>query len=176
MVTFRGVASTRRLLAAVLSVALVIGVMSTGAIASATPAVRAPAPAVSPAPPQPRAATHDAMGQQVATLIYPSVNETGVGAAQPFTWSPVPGAQAYAVAVGIPDFGFDIGVSGILPSTRTSYRFPTFPSDRPLFATLLTEIGGVWGYDEVPFTSATGATFVQPMPADFNVDTTRMVP
>lgn len=108
-----------------------------------------------------------------ATLIRPLDGENYVETTKPFAWAPVPGAQAYALAVGTTLYGGDLMSSGVLPPDQTSLNPPDLPSGPTLQATLLTEIGGTWSsYQAVTFTAAPGkSTFYYPMNGQQNIST-----
>jgi YVTN family beta-propeller protein len=110
-----------------------------------------------------------------ATLIRPLNGENYVETTKPFVWAPVPGAQAYALAVGTTLYGGDLMSSGVLPPDQTSFSPPDLPSGPMLHATLLTKIGGAWSsYQAVTFTAAPGkSTFYYPMNGDQNISTFR---
>jgi hypothetical protein len=105
-----------------------------------------------------------------ATFTYPYDGEAGVDATTAFSWSPIATAQGYAMAVGTTPFGTDLAQSAVLPATQTSYRVKALPTGRTLYATVLTELSGVWGYHNVTFTAAPGDAFTYPTDGQVNVD------
>jgi hypothetical protein len=107
-----------------------------------------------------------------ATMSHPFIVQTGVDATQPFTWSPIASAQAYALEVGTTRYGSDVFVSGLLAPSQTSVPVPALPSSRTLYVTILTKLGGVWGYDAT-FTSAAGGILSYPLNGNTNIDPTK---
>lgn len=105
-----------------------------------------------------------------ATFTYPTAGQANVDATNPFTWTAVPAAQGYAVAVGTTRFGTDVAQSGVLPATQTAFVIPALPTGKKLYATLLTEHGGAWGFSAVAFTPAPGDAFTHPADGQTNVD------
>jgi sugar lactone lactonase YvrE len=83
-----------------------------------------------------------ALGQAVFT--YPLNGQTAVDATRPFTWSTVPHAEGYILAIGTTVFGTDILDSPAMPPTQSSLKVPTLVSGRTLYATLLTKVNGVF--------------------------------
>jgi hypothetical protein len=108
-----------------------------------------------------------------ATFTYPTAGQANVDATNPFTWTVVPGAQGYAVAVGTTAFGTDVAQSGVLPATQTAFVIPAMPTGKKLFATLLTEQGGTWGFSAVTFTPVAGDAFTHPTDGQTNVDVSK---
>ena len=89
-----------------------------------------------------------------ATFTNPIDGQQNVSTANQFTWSTVPGAQAYYMAVGTTAVGYDLVNSGVLPASQSSFKVPTLPRGKALFATLLTEVNGTWArYQAVVFTA-----------------------
>ena len=111
---------------------------------------------------------------RVATLLYPANGATGIDLTQPFTWTSVPGAQAYYLYVGTSAGGKDLVNTGEIQ--QTSYRVPqTVPGGTTVYARLWTKVGGTWGYIDSTFSApiatpivarlsypASGATIVDP--------------
>ena len=58
-----------------------------------------------------------------ASMIYPTANATNVSAAQPFTWTPVTGADAYILHIGTAPNTWDVLAAGLL--TQPSYLVTT---------------------------------------------------
>ncbi|MDQ1400278.1 MAG: non-specific serine/threonine protein kinase, partial [Acidimicrobiaceae bacterium] len=83
-----------------------------------------------------------ALGQAVFT--YPVNGQTAVDATRPITWSTVPHAEGYILAIGTTVYGTDILDSPTMPPTQSSLKVPTLVSGRTLYATLLTKVNGVF--------------------------------
>ncbi|MDQ1393000.1 MAG: hypothetical protein QOF30_1977, partial [Acidimicrobiaceae bacterium] len=117
-------------------------------------------------------------GQGVAdrgVLTYPLNGQSGVDTTRAFTWATAPAGQGYILVIGTTQHGTDLLNSGILSATQASIHVPALPSDRTLYATLLTETNGAWTlYQDITFTAATAsATFTNPLNGQSGVDTTR---
>jgi hypothetical protein len=108
-----------------------------------------------------------------ATFSYPHDNQAGVDAASAFTWSPIASAQGYALAVGTTPFGTDIAQSAVLPPTQTSYQLAALPVGRTIYATVLTQLDGVWGYHTVTFNAAPGDALTYPIDGQATVSTSK---
>ena len=100
-----------------------------------------------------------------ATLTFPLNGQTSVDPTRAFTWSTIPQAQGYDLAVGTSQYGSNVVNSGVLPSTQSSYAGPTLPTGETLYATLLTETNGAWTrFQAVTFTAGPAmATFTTPL-------------
>jgi hypothetical protein len=110
-----------------------------------------------------------------ASLTYPSANDTNIDTTKAFTWSTVPAAQGYYLAVGTTGNGADLVNSGVLPATTSTYPMPDLPAGKPLYATLMTETNGTWTlFQAITFTAAAGhATLTNPLAGQTNLDTTK---
>ncbi|HEX3541019.1 MAG TPA: PKD domain-containing protein [Acidimicrobiales bacterium] len=110
-----------------------------------------------------------------ATFINPTPGQANIDLTAPFTWTAAAGAQAYILLVGTTSQGSDLLNSGLLPASQTSFSPPALPSGRTLYATLLTEVGGVWNFQAITFTAAPlRASFTYPLNGATNVDTTHL--
>jgi hypothetical protein len=94
---------------------------------------------------------------RVASLLYPANGTTGVDLTQSFTWTSVPGVQAYYLYVGTNAGGKDLVNTGEIQ--QTSYRvLQTLPGGTTVYARLWTKVGGAWGYVDSTFSAASTAT------------------
>ena len=99
----------------------------------------------------------------VASMIYPTVNQSGVQLTRAFEWTPVPGADAYILHIGTAANTWDVLAAGLL--TTTTYNVTqVLPSDRPLHVRVGARVGGAWRYaDSIQFTaSPVTATLLYP--------------
>jgi hypothetical protein len=89
-----------------------------------------------------------------ATLIYPTVNATGVVTSRAFEWTPVPDADAYILHIGTAPNTWDVLAAGLL--TNSSYLVTkTLPAGPTLYVRVGSRVGGVWRWStNVPFTAA----------------------
>ncbi len=108
-----------------------------------------------------------------AIFLFPLDHTLELNTTQPFTWLPYAGAQAYLLLVGTSIYGFDLVSSGALPPTQSSYMVPDLPADRPLWATLSTEVNSTWTrYQTVTFQASPGhATFTNPLDGQQHANT-----
>jgi serine protease len=108
-----------------------------------------------------------------ATFTSPQDGQTGVDPTKPFTWSTIPKAQGYLLAVGTTRYGTDLALSGVLPATQSSFATPVLPANRTLYASLLTEVNGAWSRQQsIAFTTGSvGATFTAPLNGQTGVAT-----
>jgi hypothetical protein len=83
-------------------------------------------------------------------LLYPTANATDIVATQPFSWTAVPGAEGYVLHVGTSPGAWDIVSAG---TAGTAYLVTRpLPTDRVLYAQVVTRLAGVWRYAvPVPF-------------------------
>jgi hypothetical protein len=88
------------------------------------------------------------------TLIYPTVNATGVVTTRAFEWTPVPEADAYILHIGTAPNTWNVLAAGLL--TNSSYLVTTtLPGGQTLYARVGARVGGVWRWStNVPFTAA----------------------
>ena len=93
--------------------------------------------------------------RMTATLLYPTVNQTGVVTTHAFEWTPVPGADAYILHIGTAPNTWNVLAAGLL--TSSSYLVTTtLPAGPTLYARVGARVGGVWRWStNVPFTAAT---------------------
>jgi uncharacterized repeat protein (TIGR03803 family) len=104
-----------------------------------------------------------------ATFIYPANNATNVDPTQPFTWTSVPGVQAYYLYVGTSVGAKDLVSTGEIQ--QTSYRVPlTLATGATVYARLWTKVGGAWRYVDAAFTAPPIARFIYPDLATTTVD------
>ena len=91
--------------------------------------------------------------RMAATLIYPTVNATGVVTTRAFEWTPVPGANAYILHIGTAPNTWNVLAAGLL--TNSSYLVTTtLPAGPTLYARVGARVGGVWRWStNVPFTA-----------------------
>ena len=89
-----------------------------------------------------------------ATLLYPTVNATGIVTTRAFEWTPVPGADAYILHIGTAPNTWNVLAAGLL--TSPSYLVTTtLPAGPTLYARVGARVGGVWRWStNVPFTAA----------------------
>lgn len=109
-----------------------------------------------------------------AKLTYPNPRffDPNVDVTQPFTWTPVSGAQAYALWIGTSPGASDVLSSGQLPSP--SYLTGALPVGGQLWARVWTLSKGAWTYlSDVPFTAA--ADITAPAQQALNVDPTQPI-
>ena len=109
-----------------------------------------------------------------ATMTYPTANATNVSAAQPFTWTPVTGADAYILHIGTAPDTWNVVAAGLLnqPSYVVTAALPT---DVTLYVRVGSRVGGIWRYStSIPFTAARmAATLIYPTVNATGVVTTR---
>lgn len=104
-----------------------------------------------------------------AALTYPANGQTNVDPSVPFKWQALPGAQAYLLTVGSTVGNWDLGWSGILPPSQTSFSVPGLPSGS-LSAVLYTETNGAWYSSAIGFSAIpTEAGFIFPASGQDNV-------
>jgi len=58
---------------------------------------------------------HPSVAVSQGSMTYPTEGQTGVDTTHAFTWSTVPGAQGYILAVGTTKYGTNLVNSGVLP-------------------------------------------------------------
>jgi hypothetical protein len=111
-----------------------------------------------------------AVGQ--GRFTYPVNGQLGVDTTKAFTWSTIPAAQGYVVIVGTTLYGTDLGSSGVLSPSVSSFNMADLPSGPVVYATLFTEVNGNWNrYQAIGFVSAPGhASFTYPLNGQQNVD------
>ena len=98
-----------------------------------------------------------------ATMIYPTANATNVSPAQPFTWTPVTGADAYILHIGTAPDTWNVLAAGLL--TQPSYLVTTtLPTGVTLHVRVGSRVGGIWRYSaSIPFTAVSlTATMIYP--------------
>ena len=99
-----------------------------------------------------------------ANFTYPLDGQTQVDTSRPFSWTLVPAATYYYLAVGTTVGGYDLVASGLLPPSQSTYVAPALPRGRTLYGEVLTYINGGWLGQNITFTAAaTHATFTYPV-------------
>jgi alpha-tubulin suppressor-like RCC1 family protein len=109
-----------------------------------------------------------------ASMIYPTANATNVSTTQPFTWTPVPNADAYILHIGTAPNTWNVLAAGLL--TQPSYLVTTvLPVDQTLHVRVGSRVGGVWRYgNSIPFmVLRTTATMLYPTANATGVSTTQ---
>jgi hypothetical protein len=109
----------------------------------------------------------------VASLTAPANGANNVALAPTFTWSAVPGAQAYELYVGSSSGAADLVDSHqIKPGTGTALSFlsPSLPGGQVLYARLWTEWNGVWQFLDSQFQTAALASLTAPPNGSLNVN------
>ena len=82
---------------------------------------------------------------QIAVLTSPANGATNVASSCTFQWTGVAAAQAYYLWVGTSPGAEDVlHTSGGLPASSTSYTVKSLPCGQTLYATIWTELAGVW--------------------------------
>jgi hypothetical protein len=85
----------------------------------------------------------------------PGQNSPNQDVTRPFSWTPLAGASGYAVWIGTTPGARDIGESGQLPSSQSTYLPRVLPAGGQLWARLWTLANGTWIHSaDVPFTPA----------------------
>jgi serine protease len=90
-------------------------------------------------------------GPARANLTHPVNGQTGVANPGTFTWTAGSRAQNYYLVVGTTPNGTDLVNSGVLAPTQSSFEVPALPRGHILYATMLTEVNGVWVFQAVSF-------------------------
>ncbi len=90
-------------------------------------------------------------GPAKAILTNPVNGQLGVGTPTTFTWTTVAGAQNYILVVGTTIYGSNQLNSGLLAPTQSSLSVPALAHGQLLYATLLTEVNGVWAFQLIGF-------------------------
>jgi hypothetical protein len=110
----------------------------------------------------------------VASMIYPTANQTGVLLSRDFERTPVPNADAYILHIGTAPNTWNVLAAGLLtaPTFRVSQ---VLPSDQPLYVRVGSRVAGVWRYSgSINFTAAPAIpTMVYPVANATGVVTTR---
>ena len=113
--------------------------------------------AITPGTPTPVAPT-------IANFTYPVNGQTAVNTENAFEWSPVPAAQAYRFTAGTAPGAMDLSDSGVLAPAAYFYLEPVMPPGPALYATIYTQLDGVWRSQSVTFTVAPSqASFTAPL-------------
>jgi hypothetical protein len=97
---------------------------------------------------------------RAARLTAPQDGQTGVSAAQTFTWEAMPDAQGYRLQIGTTPGGNDVLESG--ETARTWWTVEALPAGRTLYARLQTRLGSRWVTSDSQFVSADKALLVYP--------------
>ncbi|MGI8802705.1 MAG: hypothetical protein ACR2KV_11120, partial [Solirubrobacteraceae bacterium] len=88
---------------------------------------------------------------QGATFTNPLNGQTHVDPTQPLTWSPVAGAQSYALWMGSTPGSYDLG-SAQTDGSTTSHVMAGLPSGRTIYARVWTMHDGAWSrFQDVVF-------------------------
>ena len=108
-----------------------------------------------------------------ASLTYPTVGQTNVNTATPFSWGDVPAAQGYQLWIGTSRGDGSLLKTAPLSATTSTYPVPALPTGVTLWARLYTQVDGDWSrYRDVPFTvSASPDPFTYPTAAQQNINT-----
>jgi hypothetical protein len=94
------------------------------------------------------------VGPTTATFTQPTAGAANVSTAQPFTWSPIPGATYYVMTVGTTVGAYDLFLSQLMPASQTSDAVPALPTGRTLWARIYSYMGGAWRSSDISFTAA----------------------
>ncbi len=98
-----------------------------------------------------------------ARFLYPAFGANDVDGTKSFTWTPVPGADAYSLTVGLTAGGNDLIDEPLVYAT--SYQAPAIvsvPASYRVFARIGTRVQGVWRYSETTFTIRPLARLIYP--------------
>jgi PKD repeat protein/sugar lactone lactonase YvrE len=108
-----------------------------------------------------------------ASLTYPTVGQTNVNTATPFSWADIPAGQGYQLWIGTGPGGGSLLESGALSASTSTYQVPALPTGVTLWARLYTEVAGSWNnYQDVPFTvTASRDAFTYPTAGQQNINT-----
>ena len=121
--------------------------------------------------PQTVALTGTGAAATQANFTYPLDGQTQVDTSRPFSWTLIPAATYYYLAVGTTVGGYDLVASGLLPPTQSTYVAPALPQGRTLYGEVLTYINGGWLGQDITFTTAPShATFTYPVDGQTAVD------
>jgi hypothetical protein len=85
---------------------------------------------------------------QQATFTSPLSGHRVTDFSAPFTWSPGQRANAYYLTVGTVPQGANLVNSGVVPNSQTWYHGVRLPKGVRLYATIYTQIGGSWNYQQ----------------------------
>lgn len=89
---------------------------------------------------------------QIALLTAPTNSATAVPVAETFEWTTAPNAQAYYLYVGTTPGAKDVVNTGAIQAT--SYNTSALPWGQTLYATMYTELNGLWYHSATTFTTA----------------------
>lgn len=106
--------------------------------------------------------------QTLSVLIDPPAGSTSVDPYAPFTWTSVPGAQAYYLYVGT-----TVGAKDVVDSwerLQTSYQAAALPVGQVLYARMWTKLDGIWRFVDSQFTAVAPASLIAPAAGATNVD------
>ena len=108
-----------------------------------------------------------------ASLTYPTVGQTNVNTATPFSWGDVPAGQGYQLWIGTSRGDGSLLKTAALPATTSTYPVPALPTGVTLWARLYTQLAGSWGnYRVIPFTvTASPDAFTYPTAGQQNINT-----
>jgi YDG domain/Bacterial Ig-like domain (group 3)/MBG domain (YGX type)/Kelch motif len=91
-----------------------------------------------------------------AQFTNPLDNATNIDVSQPFTWTAVPGVEAYYLYAGTTQGAKNVVNTGELHTT--SYGASNVPFGVTLYGRLWTKVAGVWRYVDITFTAGSGST------------------
>ena len=99
---------------------------------------------------------------QIAVLTSPESDATKVASPCTFNWTGVAAAQAYYLWVGTSPGAKDVVNNGSLPASRTFYTARDLPCGQTLYATIWTELAGIWWPSQSSFTTTPAAILTAP--------------
>jgi PKD repeat protein len=108
-----------------------------------------------------------------ASLTYPTVGQTNVNTANPFSWADIPAGQGYQLWIGTSPGDGSLLKSGALSAGTSSYQMPALSVGVTLWARLYTQVAGNWGsYQDITFTvTANRVAFTYPTAGQQNINT-----
>ena len=108
----------------------------------------------------------------VADFVYPVFGSSNVNVTKPLTWTAVPGAEAYSLAVGFVSGGHDlVNVSELHSTTYLAPELAGLPANVRVFARLGTKVQGIWRYAETTFAVLPIARLTYPLDGAVSVRT-----
>ena len=147
---------------------------ATPTTASATTSTTAATPTTASATTSTTAATTTTtLVATTATFLHPLAGAQGVDLSTPFSWTAVPGVQAYYLYIGTSRGAYDVDQSGETLATFFTPR--QLPAGRTLWGRIWTKSNGAWTYSDVSFTTSTSlapttAAFLHPLEGAKGVD------
>jgi hypothetical protein len=97
-----------------------------------------------------------ASSASVAKLVYPAAGAVNADTRKPFSWTSVPGAQAYRLHAGMTSGGSELFDTGEIQ--ETSHPMASLPTGRTIYARLWTKTSGAWLYTEINFSAASSSS------------------